>query len=88
MTFLSAALSQELPRLSISARVRALDVVEPNRLLGLTVLHVWRFMLVLGLAVAIFGAGGAPAGAPDDLSPTPSSHPAHAQGPAFGHLRP
>jgi hypothetical protein len=59
MTFLSAALTSELPRLSISARLRALAVVEPDRLLGLTVMHLWRFMLVLGLAVAIFGGGGA-----------------------------
>ncbi len=58
MTFLSVALHKELPRLRIPARVRAMAVVEPHRLLGLTVLHVWRFMLVLGLAVAVFGAGG------------------------------
>ncbi len=55
MTSLSAALRHELPRLPDPARALVRDAVEPARL-GLLMMHLWRFMLVLGLALAVFGA--------------------------------
>jgi hypothetical protein len=57
MTFLSAALRQELPRLGAPARALIRESVEPQRLMGLLLMHLWRFMLVLGLGLALFGAG-------------------------------
>jgi hypothetical protein len=57
MTSLSAALRQELPRLGAPARALIRESVEPQRLMGLLLVHLWRFMLVLGLGLALFGAG-------------------------------